>query len=107
ENEGLDKFAIGMLDCIQERRRVNRADSIIADDGISENLSTTLDKGGLAEDEHSRRLLAFVCHNTGGLVVKQASVHAATDAKYGDIPASCIGVAFFGMFLLEPSFSEA
>ena len=43
------------------------------------------------------RPIIFVCHSLGGIVVKQALVHAALhDELYGDIRKATVGLMFFG-----------
>lgn len=49
----------------------------------------------------------FLCHSTGGLVVKKALASAwENHERYPDFVRSCIGVAFFGLFCSENIPSE-
>jgi len=42
------------------------------------------------------RPLIFICHSLGGIVVKQALVHAKLDDSYRQIRTATYGIAFFG-----------
>jgi hypothetical protein len=65
------------------------------DDGLTQLAYRLLDLL-LTERKTKGPLLAFVCHSTGGLVLKQALVLARTNKKYIDVLESCVGIVFFG-----------
>lgn len=49
------------------------------------------------DDIEKKRPIIFVCHSLGGIVVKQALVHAVLHPElYGAIPKATIGLMFFG-----------
>ena len=64
---GIEEWADRFLGTLHERRRAQRAE---------------------------RRPIVFICHSTGGIVVKQALSRKPTD-ELGDIAAVCLGVTFF------------
>ncbi|KAL9090895.1 MAG: hypothetical protein Q9165_005103 [Trypethelium subeluteriae] len=59
----------------------------------AENLLNRLRSKRIAEPD---RPLLLLCHSLGGVVVKQALVHAKLDDSYSQIRNATFGIAFFG-----------
>lgn len=64
--------------------------------GVPEQAENLLNQLAEKRIDNPDRPLIFVCHSLGGIIVKRAIVHAASDRTYEKIRASIFGIAFFG-----------
>ncbi|KAL8388979.1 hypothetical protein RB595_008888 [Gaeumannomyces hyphopodioides] len=68
----------------------------LATAGVREQAENLLNQLAEKRIDNPDRPLVFVCHSLGGIIVKRAIVHAASDRTYEKIQASIFGIAFFG-----------